>query len=210
MNREGLEERDGTADEIVTTRYYFDLPGGERTHLDFDGRLWAVEAVGVKKTAQLSPKELLDGVEVSDPEALRALFWMLRRHRGGERHLELPKVDFDLTSVRQYNLDGNGIRVRVRDPDIDVERVEKLAALLRAELPDLPDDDARSHALIMVATADQAAERSGEDDAGAEPAPDPSPSPTTSSPLSPEPSPSSAASTGSSEPTSTATPSSQD
>lgn len=170
-NAEGLPEREGTAGEIAVTRYYYDERDGVRRHLDFDGRLWTSEAVAVKKTAQLSAQALLDGVEESEPEALRAFVWLLRKHRGGEHQLKLTEVELDLTSVRRYNLDADGVRLLTRSPDIDWARVDVVAKMLRAELPALPEDTAQTAAVLAVQAAAEAVESPGEGSAGSGPAP---------------------------------------
>lgn len=180
-NPDGIEERYGEQADIVATRYCYDTRSG-REHVDFDGRLWTIEAVAVKKTTRLSPQELLDGAADSDPEAVRALVWMLRKHRGGEDKLTLGQVDIDLTSIRRYNLDADGVRVRVRDPDLDWAAIERVQTGLAGLLPDLPAEDAEGFAIAAYVSAQTAAGGPGEGDAGGQPAPD---SPTTSNEPSP-------------------------
>lgn len=148
---EGLRQRPGTDDSVEFDRYYFDTPDG-RQHLDFDGRIWAIEAVGLKKVAQMSHLEVLGGVQVADAEALRALFWMIRKHRLGEVGLKLEQVNFDATTVTQYPIDGAGYRVMrpPADPP-DPVQVQAAAAVLMDALPGLDEEPAMLAASFAVA-----------------------------------------------------------
>lgn len=181
MNSEGLPERPGAADDIVVTRIYYTDRADVRQHVDFDGKLWIAECAAAKTVAKLTPQQLLDGADESDPAALQALVWIIRKHRSGEKSLTLGQVDFDFTSVRKYHLDGEGYRVMTPRPQLDEQRIAIVVDVLRATLPALPEEAALNLATVAVVDTEraEAADRAGEDEAGLEPAAADDPSLTT-------------------------------
>lgn len=180
----GLLQRPGTYDDIVATRYYYTQRDGTRSYVEHDGRLWVVEAIGVKKVAELAPQQFLASVATLEPEAIRALVWLVRRHRMGEKDLKLHEIDFDLGSVRAHNVDGQGVNIVLpEEPPPDPAVAVAVAAAVLGVLPDLPAERAEElgglAALMAAAEADGAGR--GEAGAGEPPAaePDAGDSPTT-------------------------------
>lgn len=74
--------------------------------LDWDGRLLVSEGIAVKKVAGLTPLQVMQSMEALDPEALRALIWVLRT-RTGEK-VKLSDVDFDIFGIGFDQLDADG------------------------------------------------------------------------------------------------------
>jgi hypothetical protein len=172
--------RDGTEDDIAGMRIYYRGPDKVERHVDWDRRLMTVEAVALKKTAQVTPRQVMAAVVdyVDDADATRALVWMLRRFRGGEDKLTLLQVDVDLLSIRDEWIDGAGVEVNLFEKDLDAELVAVVAKSLLAQLPALDPQVAGELATAAVRNVPKPEDGPGESGAGGEPAAEPTP-PTT-------------------------------
>lgn len=115
---EPAPRRDGTEADIAGMRIYYRGPDGVERHVDWDRRLMVSEAVALKKTAQVTPREALAAVVdyFADPMATRAVVWMLRKFRGGEGELKLLEVDLDLVTIHDEWIDGDGVELDLPPP----------------------------------------------------------------------------------------------
>ena len=120
---EAPQRREGTEADIAGMRIYYTGPDGVERHVDWDRRLMVSEAVALKKTAQVAPRQALAAVVdyFADPDATRAVIWMLRKFRGGEGDLKFLDVDADLMTVHDEWIDGAGVELDLPVPEEEPE-----------------------------------------------------------------------------------------
>lgn len=177
--------RDAPVEEWAGVRWYYRLEGDPaEQHFDWPigtgigiAQAMAVKTATVTKVHVGRLVAVLNyGQEVfwDDPEALQALIWVARRFHMGESDLPITALSgIDLLSVRQEQIDAQGVELDIVDPDPDPAQQQlaaDIAADLMHRLPTLELAQALLTAATVIRLVPDPEEAPGEDPAGDEPA----------------------------------------